>query len=105
MPAALWERIMEISLQRSFFYPSNEPYGSIGGFYDYGPTGVLLKRKIENLWRKMFIYEQGNLEVESSIITPEIVLKASEHVDNFTDAVVECKKCKKKIRADHLAEE
>ncbi|MDD5337212.1 MAG: glycine--tRNA ligase, partial [Candidatus ainarchaeum sp.] len=61
--ASLWERIMEISLQRSFFYPSNEPYGATSGFYDYGPVGVLLKRKIENLWRKMFIYELGNLEV------------------------------------------
>jgi len=104
MPA-LWERIMEISLQRSFFYPSNEPYGATSGFYDYGPVGVLLKRKIENLWRRMFIYELGNLEVEGSIITPEMVLKASEHVDNFTDTVVECKNCGKKIRADHLAEE
>ena len=101
----LWERIMEVSLQRSFFYPSNEPYGSSGGFYDYGPVGVLMKKKIENLWRKMFIYELGHLEVESSIITPEIVLKASGHVDNFTDPIVECGKCHSKIRADHLAEE
>lgn len=104
MPA-LWERIMEIALQRSFFYPSNEPYGSTSGFYDYGPVGVLMKKKIENLWRKKFIYDPGYLEVESSIITPEIVLKASGHVDNFTDPIVECKLCKKKIRADHLAEE
>lgn len=104
MPA-LWERIMEISLQRSFFYPSNEPYGSTSGFYDYGPVGVLMKKKIENLWRRMFIYEPGYYEVESSIITPEIVLKASGHVDNFTDPIVDCQKCKKKIRADHLAEE
>lgn len=101
----LWERIMETALQRSFFYPSNEPYGSTSGFYDYGPTGVLLKKKIENLWRKTFIYDLDNLEVESAIITPEIVLKASGHVDNFTDPIVECKKCGKKIRADHLAEE
>lgn len=104
MPA-LWERIMEISLQRSFFYPSNEPYGATSGFYDYGPVGVLMKKKIENLWRKKFIHGMGNLEVESSIITPEIVLKASGHVDNFTDPIVDCPKCKKKIRADHLAEE
>ncbi len=104
MPA-LWERIMEIALQRSFFYPSNEPYGSTGGFYDYGPVGVLMKRKIESLWRRTFIYGLGNIEVESSIITPEIVLKASGHVDNFTDPIVECRKCGKKIRADHLAEE
>lgn len=104
MPA-LWERIMEIALQRSFFYPSNEPYGATSGFYDYGPVGVLLKRKIENQWRKMFIYEQGFHEVESATITPEIVLRASGHVENFTDPVVECMQCHSKIRADHLAEE
>lgn len=96
---------MEIALQRSFFYPSNECYGAISGFYDYGPVGVLMKKKIENLWRKTFIYELEHLEVESSLITPEIVLKASGHVDNFTDPVTECKKCGKKIRADHVAEE
>ncbi len=101
----LWERIMEIAFQRLFFYPANEPYSTTSGFYDYGPVGVLMKRKIENLWRTRFIYELGNYEVESSIITPEIILKASGHVDNFTDPIVDCLKCKKKIRADHLAEE
>jgi glycyl-tRNA synthetase len=104
MPA-LWERIMEIALQRSFFYPSNEPYGATSGFYDYGPVGVLLKRRVQDLWREMFLRVPGNLEVESAIITPEIVLKASQHVDNFADNVAECKKCGKKLRADHVAEE
>lgn len=96
---------MEIALQRSFFYPANEQYSAPSGFYDYGPVGVLMKRKIENLWRTQFIYELGNYEVESAIVTPEIVLKASGHVDNFTDPIVDCPKCRKKMRADHFAEE
>lgn len=103
--ALLWERIMEIALQRSFFYPSNEPYALSGGFYDYGPVGILMKKKIQDLWRKSFIYDLGNHEVESGIITPEIVLKASGHVDNFADPIVECKKCRKKTRADYFLEE
>jgi len=96
----LHERIFELALKRSFFYPANEPYGSISGFYDYGPVGSQIKHKIENLWRKMFIKENGYLEVESSIITPEIVLKASGHVDSFTDPIFECTKCHTKVRAD-----
>lgn len=96
----LHEKIFELSLKRSIFYPSNEPYGSVAGFYDYGPIGVLLKKKIERLWKKLFIKENGYLEVESSIITPEPVLKASGHVDEFGDPIVECEKCKIKIRAD-----
>jgi len=97
---ALHEKIFDLSLKRSIFYPSNEPYGAVAGFYDYGPVGVLLKQKIERLWTKSFIKERGYLEVESSIITPEPVLKASGHVDEFGDPIVECEKCKIRIRAD-----
>lgn len=96
----LHEKIFDLALKRSFFYPSNEPYGSVSGFYDYGPVGSQIKHRIEELWRRMFIKEEGYLEVESSIITPEIVLKASGHVDSFTDPIFECQKCHTKVRAD-----
>src|SRR5271157_976977 len=96
----LSDRIFELSLKRSFFFPSNEPYGGTAGLYDYGPVGVLIKRKIENLWREMFIKSEGFHEVETSIITPEPVLVASGHVGSFADPVIECQKCKAKVRAD-----
>jgi len=96
----LHEKIFDLALKRSFFYPSNEPYGSVSGFYDYGPVGAPMKHRIEDLWRRMFIKEEGYLEVESSIITPEIVLKASGHVDSFGDPLFECTECKTKVRAD-----
>ncbi len=101
----LHERIFELALSRSFFFPSNEPYGGISGFYDYGPVGVLLKHKIENLWRETFIKNEGFHEVETSIVTPEPVLVASGHVASFADPVVECGGCKARVRADTLAEE
>lgn len=101
----LHERIFELALSRSFFFPSNEPYGGISGFYDYGPVGVLLKHKIENLWRETFIKNEGFHEVETSIITPEPVLVASGHVASFADPVVECTQCATRVRADTLAEE
>ena len=43
----LYERIHELALTRSIFIPSNEPYGSVSGFYDYGPVGKLIKNRIE----------------------------------------------------------
>jgi len=96
----LHERIFELALTRSFFYPSNEPYDAPGGFYDYGPVGTLLKKKVQNLWRRMFIKKHGYHEIEGTIITPEMILKASGHVDGFADPIAECKNCKTKVRAD-----
>lgn len=101
----LHERIFELALKRSFFFPSNEPYGGTAGFYEYGPVGVLIKHKIENLWREMFIRAEGFHEIETSIVTPEAVLVASGHVGSFADPVVECQKCKTRLRADTLVEE
>ncbi|MFH1394461.1 MAG: glycine--tRNA ligase [Candidatus Micrarchaeota archaeon] len=101
----LHERIFELALTRSFFFPANEPYGSLSGFYDYGPVGALMKRKIESLWRGMFIKGEGFHEVETSIVTPEPVLKASGHVGSFADPVVECASCHTRVRGDTLVEE
>ena len=101
----LHERIFDLALKRSFFFPSNEPYGAIAGFYEYGPVGVLIKRKIENLWREMFIKGEGFHEVETSIVTPEAVLVASGHVGSFADPVIECAKCKTRVRADSFVAE
>lgn len=100
----LHERIFELALSRSFFYPSNEPYGAVSGFYDYGPVGVLIKNKIQDFWKRVFIKDCGCHEVESSIITPNIVLEASGHVGSFADPVFECEKCKTKVRADTFVE-
>ncbi len=101
----LHERIFELAMTRSLFIPSNEPYGSVSGFYDYGPVGVLIKHNIEKLWRIMFLKSEGFHEVETSIVTPEAVLVASGHVSSFADPVIECKKCRTRIRADTLVEE
>ncbi len=101
----LHERVFEISLTRLIFYPSNEPYGAIAGFYDYGPIGIRIKRNIEKLWREIFIESEGHLEVQSTIVTPESVLEASGHVAEFTDPITECQQCHFKFRADKLIEQ
>ena len=99
------EILLDIATRRLFILPGNEIYGQVSGFYDYGPLGCLLKKKIENAWRSYFIKEDGFLEIESSIVHPEIVVKASGHLDSFTDPMAACGKCHKTFRADHLIEE
>jgi len=98
----LHEHLMEICLKRSFLIPSAEIYGASAGFYDYGPIGCLIKRRMENEWRRQFLVKNGFLEIESCIVLPEIVLQASGHAASFSDPLVNCKKCKGSFRADHL---
>ena len=104
------EKLIEFAINRGFFWPSFEIYRSkveVGGFYDYGPLGIELKRNIVEKWRKVFIYPYQEIiyEIETPIIMPEIVFQASGHLEHFTDYVVECTKCGRKYRADHLIEE
>ncbi len=99
------EKILDIALQRGFLLPSAEIYGQWGGFYDYGPLGSQIKRHIENIWRSRILRDEEFHEVETSIILPEAVLKASGHAANFTDPLTNCGKCKKSWRADTLLEE
>jgi len=96
------EEIMEIALKRGFLIPSNEIYGQVSGFYDYGSIGEPMKHKIEEAWRNFFVRRDGLYEVETVLILPEIVLKASGHVGQFGDPFVECINCRRKFRADTL---
>jgi glycyl-tRNA synthetase len=42
--------VMELAVRRGFLWPSYEIYGGVGGFYDYGPLGATLKKKVEEVW-------------------------------------------------------
>jgi glycyl-tRNA synthetase (class II) len=41
------EKIISIAKRRGFVFPSSEIYGGLSGFFDLGPVGILLKRKID----------------------------------------------------------
>jgi len=103
--ASKYENILNFCFKKGYFYPSNEIYESVAGFYDYGPIGARIKRKIVDIWRNIFIDRTGFHEVESTIIGPEVMYKASGHVDAFTDPAAECLKCHSVIRVDKLIEE
>ena len=91
--------------KKGFIYPSSEIYGGLAGFYDYGHIGTLLKRNFENLWRDYFLKLNDNFfEIETANIMHEKTFKASGHLDNFIDPIVNCSKCKFSDRADHFVE-
>jgi glycyl-tRNA synthetase len=98
------ERLMDVAIRRSFLIPSAEAYGAPAGFYDYGVVGCQIKRNLENLWRREFLQKEGFHEIETCMVLPEAVLKASGHAQNFADPLVTCASCKNKFRADHLIE-
>ena len=84
--------------------PSPEIYGGLAGFYTYGPLGKLLKNKVENSVRAIF-NSNGFRELEGPTILPDVVWKASGHLDTFKDRTIKCTKCKSVFRADKLIEE
>ena len=49
--------------RKSFFFPSYEIYGSVAGFYDYGPNGCKVKQNITQYWRQHFVLHENMLEV------------------------------------------
>ncbi|MFA5357571.1 MAG: glycine--tRNA ligase [archaeon] len=90
---------------QDFVYgPEPELYTPMAGFYSYGLLGKALKNKVEDKIRKVFV-EHGFFEVEFPLISPEIIWKASGHLDGFNDPVISCSKCKSSFRADKLIEE
>jgi len=97
--------INELARRRGFFWPSYEIYGGASGFVTYGSLGARLKQNIEKKLRELFVNKLGIIEVESPVITPGKVFEASGHIDHFKEPMVECLKCKKRFRADHLLQE
>ncbi len=101
----LQEKIVLLAKRRGFFWQAYEIYGGVGGFYVLGPLGVRIRDKIIELWRKIFVKENGFIEIESPVIAPYVVFEASGHVASFKDPMAECLQCKRKYRADHLLKE
>uniref|UniRef100_A0A061R117 Glycine--tRNA ligase n=1 Tax=Tetraselmis sp. GSL018 TaxID=582737 RepID=A0A061R117_9CHLO len=91
--------------RRLFFIPSFKIYGSVAGFYDFGPPGCAVKQNITQFWRQHFVLEENMLELECPAVTPEVVLQASGHVERFTDFMVTDLKTGDCHRADHLLED
>lgn len=99
-------KIVALAKRRGFIYPGSEIYGGVANTYDYGPVGVELLRNIRNLWWEAFVHRRPDIVgLEGSLISHQEIWKASGHVGGFADALVDCKNCKLRMRADHLIED
>ncbi len=94
--------IMEIAKRRGFYWKAYEIYGGLGGFYDYGPLGAMLKENILRIWKEEFVIKDGLLMLDGPNIGPELMYIASGHAEKFADYMVRCKKCGHVFRADEL---
>jgi glycyl-tRNA synthetase len=106
MPDAVtMDKIVSLCRRRGFVFPSSEIYGGLGSSYDYGHYGVLLKENVKARWLEAMVRERDDIvALDSAIILHPQVWEASGHVTGFTDPLVDCRFCKKRFRADQLAE-
>lgn len=97
---------MKLALERGFYFPSCEIYADApAGFWEYGPQGVNMKNKFIDLWRRELVRRDGMMEIDGSQIMSKSVFIASGHINNFTDPIVKCSKCKSIFRADRFITE
>ncbi|QLH10138.1 glycine--tRNA ligase [Nitrosarchaeum sp. AC2] len=101
-----YEDVMKLALERGFYFPSCEIYADAqAGFWEYGPSGVSLKNKFLELWRRELIRRDGMMEIDGSQIMSKSVFEASGHLGNFADPIIKCIKCKSTFRADRTISE
>src|SRR5947208_2853626 len=104
-PMASYEDVMSLSVRRGFLWPAVDLYGGFAGFYDYGHNGVLMRRRWEDLWAETFLGLSDNYYlIDTTTILPEAPLRASGHVDHFSDLLVTCTRCGEAYRGDQLLE-
>jgi glycyl-tRNA synthetase len=102
----LMEKIVSFCKRKGFVFPSSEIYGGFANSYSYGPYGTELKNNIKKLWWKKVVQEREDIVgIDGPILLNSKLWEASGHTSGFNDAMVDCKKCKKRFRADHVVEE
>ena len=103
----VFEKVVKIAQSRGFVFNASSIYGGLRSSYDYGPLGVLLKNNISNNWWKdinndneITIYP-----VDTAIIQSSEVWKASGHLAEFSDPMVDHKPTGQRFRADQVPDD
>ncbi|MBI2056594.1 MAG: glycine--tRNA ligase [Candidatus Sungbacteria bacterium] len=97
------EKIVSLAKRRGFIFQGSEIYGGLAGTWDYGPLGVELKNNVKELWWDFFVHARGDIYgIDSAILMNRKVWEASGHVENFSDPMIDCKKCQSRFRADKI---
>lgn len=103
--ADLMEKVTSLAKRRGFVFPSSEIYGGLANVWDFGPAGTLLKNNIRDLWWKHYVLDREDMVgIDASTILRPEVWSASGHVTGFNEAMLDCKECRNRVRADHLIE-
>jgi glycyl-tRNA synthetase len=88
-----------------FIFPSSEIYDGLSAVYDYGQYGSELKKNIKDYWWKSMTQLNENIVgIDAAIFMHPTTWKASGHIDNFSDPMIDNKESKKRYRVDHLVE-
>ncbi|MFC2149265.1 glycine--tRNA ligase [Candidatus Auribacterota bacterium] len=101
----LMEKLVSLCKRRGYIFQSSEIYGGLNSCWDYGPLGVELKRNIADMWWKAMTLNRDDVEgIDASILMHPKVWEASGHVQNFTDPLTDCKKCKQRFKGTEVME-
>src|SRR5438874_1636510 len=99
----LMENIVNLCKRRGFIFPSSEIYGGFRSTYDYGPLGVLMLRNVKDAWWRSTVQLRDDVVgLDAAILSSPKIWEASGHLANFTDPLVDCRKCKERFREDQL---
>jgi len=101
----IFQAIISHAKEYGFVFPSSEIYDGLSAVYDYGPYGSELKKNIRDYWWKSMTQMHENIVgIDAAIFMHPTTWKASGHVDNFSDPMIDNKDSKKRYRVDHLIE-
>ena len=97
------ETIVSLAKRRGFAFPSSDVYGGLGSVWDYGPNGVELKNNVKRAWWRSVVYERDDVVgLDAGILMNRLAWKYSGHEATFSDPLVDCRKCKARLRADKI---
>ena len=100
-----FQNIISHAKEYGFVFQSSEIYDGLSAVYDYGPWGSELKKNIrESWWNEMTRMHDNIVGIDAAIFMHPTTWKASGHVDNFSDPMIDNKDSKKRYRVDHLIE-
>ena len=102
----LFEKVVKIAQARGFVFNASSIYGGLRSSYDYGPLGVLLKNSIATYWWKDLNLDNdiSVFPVDTAIIQSSEVWKASGHLAEFSDPMVDHKPTGERFRVDQVPE-
>mgnify|MGYP000864470212 FL=1 len=100
-----FQQIISHAKEYGFVFPSSEIYDGLSAVYDYGPYGSELKKNIRDYWWKSMTQMHENIVgIDAAIFMHPTTWKASGHIDNFSDPMIDNKDSNKRYRVDHLIE-